>query len=162
MVFLPIRTGELGPARCLPRGQGKGRAGFASDPHQSQRTDVLVGQLVGEPDALRLVFDGLAVDDGALELFDYATMDSVALDGDVSVSKVTTARDSYGPSHALETMWPPMPILGSKRARRKTCSRLRWRLVRRKQYTLLARNGERALTKSSTVHRDERSTTGDE
>jgi len=46
----------------------------------SSLTDVLVSQFVREPNALRLMLDRLAVDDGAFELLDNAAMDSVTLD----------------------------------------------------------------------------------
>jgi hypothetical protein len=43
------------------------------------RTDIFVRQLVGKPDSLRLVLDGLAVDDGRLELLRDTPMDGIAL-----------------------------------------------------------------------------------
>src|SRR3954470_6262978 len=42
-------------------------------------TDVFVGELVGEADSLRLVLDGLSVDDGTLELLNDGPMDGIAL-----------------------------------------------------------------------------------
>ena len=42
-------------------------------------TNVFVGELVCETDSLRLVLDGLAVDDGALELLNDGPMDGIAL-----------------------------------------------------------------------------------
>jgi hypothetical protein len=87
------------------------------------RTYILVGQLVRQSHALWLVLDGLAVNDGALELLDNAPMDRVALRHGTSplVSLITSGQVSAGRP----------PVLA-------------------------------VLTKSSTVHLDDRSTTGAE
>jgi hypothetical protein len=89
-------------------------------------TNVLVGQLVTEPDALRLVLYGLAIDDGALELLDNAPMDGVAL---LAVLFQSAGLAPEWLRHAL-----------------------RFRSVVR----------GKSLTKSSTVHLVDLSTTGDE
>jgi len=44
------------------------------------RTDILVSQFVRETNTLRLVLDGLAIDDGLLKLLGDCTMNGVALD----------------------------------------------------------------------------------
>jgi hypothetical protein len=44
------------------------------------RTDILVSQLVGETNTLRLVLDGFAIDDGLLKLLGNCAMNGVALD----------------------------------------------------------------------------------
>ena len=59
--------------------EGGGGGVGIRDAQIGRPTNVLVGELVGETDSLRLVLDRLAIDDGALELLDDGPMDGVAL-----------------------------------------------------------------------------------
>lgn len=90
------------------------------------RTDVLVREFVGQPDPLRLVLDGLAVNNGSLELLDNAAVDGIALLTSVLVSASSR----------------PIP--------------------KKENRGLKGAGSEARLTKSSTVHFVERSTTGAE
>ena len=110
---------EISTANALPNPHQEGRGAVSAG--RTVRTYVFIGQLVGEPDPLRLVFHRLAIDNGRLELLGDGPVDGVAL------GSRTRSRQSRG-------------VLA----------------------TSFHSSSQRRLTKSSTVHLVERSTTGAE
>ena len=135
---MPEKCGELGRrghrwfirhrivANTSPDGEGGGRRRV-----EKLLTDILVCEFMGEPNALRLVFDRLSIDNGYFELFYDGLVNCVTL------RRYCLVSDFYLTPHLMP----------------------RARLVRLYAGARLLPLRMK-LTKSSTVHFVERSTTG--